>query len=469
MPTLRTRWVLTSTAVVAALVAGSAAVMTVVAPSASAASTTFTPTADTYVNSTSPNTNYGSSTQLGVDASEVKHSFLKYDVSGITEPIASVKLRLHVDDVAGAESNNGGTWKLMSNTAWVESSVTYNAQPAIDGATLGTLGNVARNSWVELDLTGKITGNGTFSIGGLSTSSNGADYDSRESGATAPQLVITTGITPSPSPTTTTTPPAGDPVIVAAGDITSSGSGDSATWNIIKSIGGDVITLGDNAYSNGLTSDFSNYYQPTWGQELARTHPAPGNHDYNTANASGYFGYFGTNAGPSGRGYYSFDLGNWHIVSLDSEIARDATSAQVQWLVADLAASTKSCTLAYWHKPLFTSGSNHAPDSTQKPLFQALYDANADLVLNGHNHQYERFAPMNPSGAADSTRGIREFVVGTGGDSHYSFGTIQPNSQARNSDTYGVLKLTLHSNSYDWQFVPESGKTYNDNGTGTCH
>ena len=468
MLTRRTRWALTSGVSVAALVTGTAAVLTAVAPSATAAATTFTPIADAYVADNAPNTNFGSSNLLGVDASEVKRTFVTFTVSGVTAPIQSVKLRMHVADIKNAGSPSGGSYRLMSNTAWVESAVTWNAQPAIDGASLGTLGSVSRNTWVELDLTGTITGDGTYSIGGVSTSTNGADFDSRESGTNAPQLVITTG-TPTPSPTPTTTPPAGDPVLVGAGDIANSGSGDTATWNLLKTIGGDVFTVGDNAYDSGTSTEFANYYQPTWGQELARTHPAPGNHDYGTANAAGYFGYFGANAGPANRGYYSFDLGNWHIVSLDSEIARDATSAQVQWLVSDLAASTKPCTLAYWHKPLFTSGSNHAPDATQKPLFQALYDANADVVVTGHNHQYERFAPQNPNGAADPARGIREFVAGMGGASHYTFGTIQANSEARNSDTFGLLKFTLHANSYDWQFVPEAGKTYNDNGTGTCH
>jgi hypothetical protein len=230
-----------------------------------------------------------------------------------------------------------------------------------------------------------------------------------------------------------------------------------------------VFTAGDNVYSSGTATEFNTYYNPTWGQFKARTRPAPGNHDYGTAGAAGYYSYFGAQAGPSGQGYYSHDLGNWHIVSLNSEVARDASSPQYQWLVADLAASTKPCTLAYWHKPLFTSGANHAPDTSQRPLFQALYDADADVVVTGHNHQYERFAPMNPTGGLDTTRGIRQFVAGMGGASHYSFGTIQPNSEARNSDSYGVLKFTLHSNSYDWQFVPEAGKTYNDSGTTACH
>ncbi|MGH3930181.1 MAG: DUF7594 domain-containing protein [Pseudonocardiaceae bacterium] len=448
----------------------SASTLTVVAlsghiPVASAATTTFTPVADTYVNNSSASTNYGTSGQLGVDNSPIKRMFLKFTVSNLTEPVSSVKLRIHTDDVGGANSNNGGTFKSMTNTTWSETGVTWNNQPAIDGATLGSLGSVSRNVWYEVDVTPLVTGNGTVSIGVTSSSNDGADYDSRETGTTAPQLVVTTG---SPPPTTTP-PPSGDPVLVGAGDIATSGSGDSATAALLNNISGTVFTTGDNVYPDGTASQFSTYYDPTWGQHKARTRPSPGNHDYHTSGASGYYNYFGANAGPSGQGYYSYDLGSWHVVSLNSEVSMAVGSAQEQWLRTDLAASTKPCTIAYWHKPRFTSGANHSPNTATGPLVQALYDFDAEVIATGHNHQYERFAPMNPSGQLDTTNGIRHFVAGMGGASHYGFGTIQPNSEARNSDTYGVLKLTLHANSYDWQFVPEAGKTYSDSGTTNCH
>ncbi|MEV5969651.1 DNRLRE domain-containing protein [Streptomyces sp. NPDC051921] len=451
-----------------------ATALTGLAPTASAAGTTFTATADTYVDSLNPATNYGASQQLGVDNSPVKQMLLRFDVSGLTQPVTSAKLRIHVDDVSGAEATSGGTFRAMSNSTWSETSVTYNNRPAIDGATLGTLGAVARNTWYEVDVTSYVRGNGTFALGVTSSSSNGADYDSRETGATAPQLVIETGSTPTPTPTTptptsTTTPPTGDPVLVGAGDIATSGSGDTATANLLDTISGTVFTVGDNAYPNGTASDFSTYYEPTWGRHKARTKPAPGNHDYNTSGASAYYSYFGAAAGPSGQGYYSYDLGNWHVVSLNSETSMAVGSAQEKWLRADLAASDKPCTVAYWHKPRWTSSSGHAPEPATGPLVQALYDHNAEVVLTGHNHQYERFAPQNPSGQLDTARGLRQFVAGMGGASLYGFGTIQPNSEARNNDTFGVLKLNLHANSYDWQFVPQAGKTYNDSGTGTCH
>ena len=426
---------------------------------AHAASTTFTPTADTYVDNGSTGTNYGTSGQLGTDNSPVKRTFLKFTVSGISGSVSNAKLRIHTDDVSGSDSPNGGTFRAMSDVSWTETAVTWNNQPAVDGATLGSLSSVARNAWYEVDVTSLVTGNGTYSIGITSSSTDGADYDSRESGSTAPQLVVTDG----------TTPPPGDPVWVGAGDIAASGSGDTATAALLDNIQGTVWTTGDNVYTNGTASEFANYYEPTWGRHKARTKPSPGNHDYNTSGATGYYNYFGALAGPSGRGYYSYDLGNWHIVSLNSNVSMSAGSAQEQWLRQDLAASTKPCTAAYWHHPLFTSGANHAPSTATRPLFQALYDFNADVVVTGHNHQYERFAPQNPTGGLDNSRGIRSFVAGMGGAGAYGFGTIKPNSEARNTGTQGVLKLTLHSNSFDWQFVPVAGKTYTDSGTTNCH
>ncbi|WP_067462138.1 CBM96 family carbohydrate-binding protein [Actinomadura macra] len=446
--------------------ASALAVLTLSGGAASAAVQTFTPVADTHVASDAAGTNFGTAGTLGVDNSPIKRTFLKFTVSGVTETVSSVKLRVHTDDSSGAVSNNGGTFKAMTDTAWSETGVTYNNQPAINGTTLGSLGSVSRNTWYEIDVTSLVAGNGTYSIGVTSSSSDGADYDSRESGALAPQLVVTTGTTP---------PPSGDPVLVGAGDISNSGSGDSATAALLDNISGTVFTAGDNVYDSGTTSEFNTYYNPTWGRHKARTRPSPGNHDYNTAGATGYYGYFGAAAGDPSKGYYSYNIGsNWHVVALNSNCGSisggcAAGGAQEQWLRADLAANPRPCTIAYWHHPRWTSGANHAPNTAVSPLVQALYDNNADVIVTGHNHQYERFAPMNPSGAADPARGVREFVAGMGGASHYSFGTIQPNSQARNSDTYGVLKLTLHAGSYDWQFVPEAGKTYADSGTTNCH
>ena len=227
-----------------------------------------------------------------------------------------------------------------------------------------------------------------------------------------------------------------------------------------------VLTLGDNQYENGELANFQQAYDASWGRVKAITRPTPGNHEYQTAGASGYFSYFGTAAGSAGKGYYSYDLGAWHLIALNSEIDVSAGSAQDQWLRSDLAAHSNTCTLAYWHHPRFSSGIEHGNDPSLDPLWQALYSAGADVVLNGHDHDYERFAPQNPAGQADGN-GIREFVVGTGGKNVKGFGTIRANSQMRGS-TFGVLKLTLHATGYDWNFTAEAGKTFTDSGSSSC-
>jgi acid phosphatase type 7 len=263
-------------------------------------------------------------------------------------------------------------------------------------------------------------------------------------------------------------------VLVGAGDIAScSSAGDEATARILDGVAGTVFTAGDNAYDSGSAANYANCYQPSWGRHRARTRPVPGNHEYQTPRAAGYFGYFGAAAGDPTRGYYSYDLGAWHVVVVNSNCGEvggcAAGSAQERWLRQDLAASGQSCTVAIWHHPLFTSGANHGPATAMRPIFRALYDNGAEVVLTGHNHQYERFAPQNPDGGLDNARGVRAFVVGTGGNGHYGFGTIRPNSQVRNSNTYGVLKLTLRAGGYDWQFLPQTGKSFTDTGSATCH
>jgi acid phosphatase type 7 len=265
-------------------------------------------------------------------------------------------------------------------------------------------------------------------------------------------------------------------VLVGAGDIASCDdlAGARATAELLHDIPGTVFAAGDLAYPDGSDEQFAKCYGPTWGRFKDRTRPAPGNHEYRTDGASGYSRYFGEAAGDPKRGYYSYDLGDWHIIALNSECAAvggcGAGSQQEQWLRKDLAAHRGKCTLAYWHKPLFSSGAAHGNTPEVKPLWDALYSASADLVIGGHDHDYERFSPQDPSGKLDPQRGIREFVVGTGGkNSHRSFARPQPNSEVRQADTFGVLKLTLYRTGYDWEFVPEAGKTFSDSGSGTCH
>ncbi len=265
-----------------------------------------------------------------------------------------------------------------------------------------------------------------------------------------------------------------DPVFVGAGDITNCRrDGDDATAKLLDGIEGTVFTLGDNAYPDGTLDQYKNCYDPTWGRHKSRTMPAPGNHDYHTTGAEGYFSYFGAAASPSEagctsdcKGYYSYDLGAWHIIVINSEIDISAGSPQEQWLRTDLETHPAACTLAYWHEPRFNSG-KHGNAKSTGPLWQALYEYHADVVLNGHDHNYQRFALQNPQGQADP-EGIREFVVGTGGAGLYGFTTNQPNTEIRDNSTTGVLKLTLHDTSYDWEFIPVPGGTFTDSGTADC-
>ena len=266
-------------------------------------------------------------------------------------------------------------------------------------------------------------------------------------------------------------PPGTTNVLVGAGDIADcSSSGDEATAALLDGIQGTVFSAGDNAYGDGSAVNFAQCYQASWGRHKARTRPSPGNHDYQTSGAADYYTYYGANAGEAGKGFYSYDLGDWHVVSLNSNVAMSAGSVQESWLRADLAASTATCTLAYWHHPRFSSGTKHGSTGSTAPLWQALNDAGAEIVVSGHEHNYERFAQQAPDGTADVVRGIREFVVGTGGASHYDdLGTQLPNSEAFDGTTWGVLKLTLSPGGYAWQFVPVAGGTFTDSGSGSCH
>jgi ABC-type transporter MlaC component len=264
-------------------------------------------------------------------------------------------------------------------------------------------------------------------------------------------------------------------VLVAAGDIGSCISdGDEATANLLDRMDGAVVvTLGDHAYEAGTPIEFAACYDPSWGRHKARTRPTPGNHDYLTPGASGYFEYFGSAAGDPRRGYYGYDLGTWRVIALNSNCDEiggcGAGSPQEQWLRQELAANPRRCTLAYWHHPRFSSGP-HGSDRTYEAFWHALHERNAEVVLAGHDHTYERFAAQRPDGTADPRRGLRQFVVGTGGGSHHRFtGPPIANSEARNDDTFGVLKLTLYPASYEWEFIPVSGRPFTDAGTGACH
>lgn len=281
----------------------------------------------------------------------------------------------------------------------------------------------------------------------------------------------------SPQSKAASTPSGGggsDQSILAAGDIVDCAnlSGSEATAKLLDSMPGTVLALGDLAYKDGSNENFR-CYDKTWGRAKSRTRPAPGNHEYHTPHAAGYFHYFGPAAGDPARGYYSFNQGSWHIIALNSQCGDvggcGKGSPQERWLADDLQAHHANCTLAFWHVPLFSSGDEHGNNAEMKDFWKDLYAAGVDIVLNGHDHDYERFAPQNPDEGADPARGIREFVVGTGGKNQRGFSKPRPGSEVRSNSTFGVLQIVLHEHGYDWQFVPVPGGKFTDAGSGTCH
>jgi acid phosphatase type 7 len=481
-------------------------------PDATATTVTarFSPSADAYVSQARPTANFGSAKELQASRRpKIRRSYLRFAVTNLSGTVAKATLRVYSND----PSQTGLEVRAVPDNAWDEQTITYRTAPP-PGPVVASVSQVSADSFTSVDVTGLVAGAGVVSL--AVTAADRLRLASRESGALAPELLVevaasassssstsastssTTSTTRAPTssstsssttttlgqttttlgPTTTTVAggSGSDPTIAAAGDIACDSSTPGATTchqaatADLLAAGGftAVLGLGDHQYPSGALVDFNAYYDPTWGRVKAKTYPAPGNHEYQTSGAAGYFAYFGDRAGPAGRGYYSFNVGSWHLISLNSEISTAAGSAQETWLKDDLAANSQRCTLAYWHKPLFSSGP-HGNNPSVKPLWDALYAAGIEVVLAGHDHDYERFAPQTPSGSADATRGIREFVVGTGGKEHYSISSTKPNSQVHNTDTFGVLRLTLHPDGYDWKFLPEVGKTFTDSGTSPCH
>jgi acid phosphatase type 7 len=283
----------------------------------------------------------------------------------------------------------------------------------------------------------------------------------------APAQATMQAATPTPAPNSTAEDTA---VLVGAGDIANCevGDGHMATARVLDNIPGTVFTMGDHAYPKGSKKSFEECYNLSWGRHKARTRPSVGNHDIKTKNGMPYYDYFGEAAGPRGLGYYSYNLGAWHIIALNSSVAIDRKSKQLKWLRKDLAENPSTCTLAYWHIPLFSSGEHGGEPQLIRDAWWILHEAGVDVVVNGHDHDYERFAPQDPKGKADPERGIRQFVVGSGGGGVYSFGKIMENSEVRQNKSYGVIKFTLRPGNYDWEFVTAKGEPFEDTGTGQC-
>ena len=411
-----------------------------------AAQATFGASADAYVSSTARSARFGRARSLRVSSRPLQRTYLRFVVRGLTQPVARATLRVH------SRARGRGFQVRTTSGRWSERRLTFRNAPR-PGRVVGTAGRL-RRAWVNVDVTRGVSGNGTFNF---VLTGRGATLTSREGGR-RPRLIVE----PEPPPQT----------LVAVGDIASCAwNGDELTAALVDAIPGTVAALGDLAYENGSAQDFAQCYEPSWGRFKARTRPAAGNHEYQTPGASGYFGYWGAVAGRPTEGWYSYELGAWHVVVLNSNCSFvggcQAGSAQERWLRADLAAHRNRCTLAYWHHPRFSTGTVGASTAI-RPLFEAIYEANADLLLVGHAHNYQRWAPLNPAGTEDQARGIRQFVVGTGGAAVHGVGT-DPRQQAAQAHTFGVLRVTLRGSRYDWSFVPVAGGTFTDSGTQSCH
>ena len=273
--------------------------------------------------------------------------------------------------------------------------------------------------------------------------------------------------TESANPIPRLTPLTGAAILVGAGDIAACSSlGDEATARLLDNIPGTVFTAGDNVYPNGTAEQFRRCYHPSWGRHRARTYPTPGNHDYRTRNGTPYYEYFGDRAGPRGRGYYTFTIGEWLVVMLNSNVAIGAGSDQLQWLRAQLSNRPDGCEIVISHHPRFSSGP-HGGSERMAAAWRVMHEASVELAIAGHDHIYERFAPLDATGAVDVSRGVRQIVAGTGGFKPYPVRRRQRNSQVA-AGASGVLKLSLGDGVYQWEFVPVEGQTFRDLGEGRC-
>ena len=527
---------------------------------------TVGPTADARVEEANPSTNFGTVSPLRVDGGTGTHveTYLSFTLSGLSGTVRHAALRLWA-----TSGTIDGPVVTPTTTGWTEQGITWATKPASTGEAIADIGGVSTGTWVEVDVTNTVIGNGTYAFRLAGESTDGVDFGARE-GANDPQLVVSMGAPDTHAPTApsnlrgtagsatqvdltwnpstddvavanyqvfrgttqiatigpthtnysdttvsanttysytvkaadragnvspasnavsvTTTTTSSAPVIGVAGDIacatddpnfdggvgTTSACRMLATSNLLVNNGfAAVLPLGDEQYNSGSLSQFLASYDLSWGRVKSISRPVVGNHEYGTSGASGYFSYYGASAGDPSKGSYSFDVGSWHLVALNSNCTKiaggcDAGSPQETWLRNDLAAHPAQCTLAFDHHARFSSG--HDGDNLfMQAMWQDLYNANAEIFLSGHSHDYERYAPQNGSGGLDNARGVRQFVVGTGGAFFTGMGTPDPNSQVRNNTTYGILKLTLRPTSYDWQFVPVAGQTFTDSGSTACH
>jgi hypothetical protein len=471
---------------------------------------TVKPSADGFAQASSAAASSAGSTDLRIDGSPVIRTYLRFDLRGVRGTVTSATLRLF----ALSPSGIGYQVSRTDGAGFTESSLTWNSKPAL-GSIVGNSATFGSNVWTHVTVTSAVS-TGRFVDFAIVARNGTAIRFASDDGTAAdvPQLVVTlSGSTSAPPPVVSstaspTTRPSGTPgtpatvgptatpthtpsatptsgatgtptalpstsgsgfQIIAGGDTRTNVSGIQATAAIIGAHPGDpVLAVGDDT-ADGTTAEYTSFYNPAWGQFKSRIHPIPGNHEYNTSGAAGYFSYWGAQAGTKPNGWYSFSLpNNWHVIALNAMVNHAAGSPQELWLKADLASHPGMNIIAFWHMPRFTSSSAHTNDTTVTPFWNDLYAAHADLVFNGDSHQYERFALQNPSGQADPN-GIRQFTSGLGGAPIYGWGTIQPNSQVRYNGSWGLLVLNLFPHSYSWQFVPVAGHTFTDTGTQATH
>jgi Calcineurin-like phosphoesterase len=476
--------------------------LTLAAPLAHAATITLSPVADSYVMADQPTANFGTATSLRIDGSPVAVAYLKFDVQGLTTAPTKATLKV-VSPISSTTPINAKS----ADNAWTETGLTYNNRPAIGQNPVASDTPSTTNDVLTFDVTSLVQGNGLVSIALDTTSSTSKSPPSRENPTVEyrPQLVIDTVTPPTPTPTptatatSTATTPAGATVIAMGGDVAcgtteadyngGNGTADKCrakyTANLITSMNPSrVFAMGDLQYNSGSLTDFNVSYQNSWGAFKSKSNPVVGNHEYGTSGAGGYFSYFGDAATPrqpgctkNCDGFYSFNVpvgtSSWHIAVINGECARigggvgcAVGSPQYNWLKADLEANASTtCTAVLTHKPRWSSSSFYTAEI--QPLVDLMGANKVDLLLAGHAHSYERFAPQTASGSASST-GIRQITVGTGGRDSQGFGTVLPNSVVRKNHIFGVMKLTLSPTSYSWSYVPDPTTPFSDSGSGNC-
>jgi acid phosphatase type 7 len=428
----------------------------------------FAASEDTVVDSDDPVTVLAASEVLDIEQDgpdDERRALLRFAVDGLPPgiPITSAMLRL---TLVGS-SSQVGLVNLVGGP-WTESQTTWENAPPL-GDPIAPLPGGVEGTQVDIDVTDVVTGPGQFDFYLTLSSPDGMDFASRESPSGVPAMIVTVGEEGSVGKS--------GMVLAGAGDIAScSSEGDEATAALLdqvvdRSVEAVVFTAGDNAYEDGSEQSFNDCYDPSWGRHMGITRPAPGSREYRTPGASGYFGYFGAAAGDPTQGYYSYEFGGWHIVALNSNCTEiggcEAGSPQEQWLRQDLAAVNTQCTAAYWHQPLFSSRSG-GTNPEMVPLFQALFDATADVVISGNDHFYERFLPQTPSGE-DEGDGITQFTAGTGGRSLDEYGGPTRNSAVRYNQSFGVLALTLLPDGFEWEFLTPPDTPFTDAGSAACN